>query len=60
MRGSVQEFCPESVKGLPCLALCHWFFLGRPKATRALGEKQDRTSGQCFSCHPERRWQSWS
>lgn len=40
MRGSVQEFCPESVKGLPCPALRHWFFLGRPKATRALGERR--------------------
>lgn len=42
MRGSVREFCPESVKGLPCLALHHWFFPGRLKATRALGEREDR------------------
>lgn len=57
MRGSVQELCLQSVKGLPCLGLDHWFFLGRWKAKRALGVREDRNSGQCYCCHPEKRWQ---
>lgn len=46
-----------SVKGLPCLGLDHGFFLGRWKAKRALRVTEDRTSGQCCCCHPEKRWQ---
>lgn len=57
IRGSVQELGSQSVKGLPCLGLDHGFFLGRWKAKRALGVMEDRTSGQCCCCHPEKRWQ---
>lgn len=34
--GSVQEFCPESVKGLPCPALCHWCLPGKTEGHGSL------------------------
>lgn len=57
VRGSVQELCSESIKGLPCLGLDRCFFLVRPKTKRALRVREDRPSGQ-HCCQPGKRWQS--